>query len=299
MFIACNKPQTMSRSLKSILALIIAFCSGNLWAQDRVDPNKAYKSGETLNAPLFGISMDIPEGWVGYLAREAEIFVLNKANNEGAEVFTFARENTLEQIKKNLKTGLNLSPTVRLKVDAEIEEKDGILSAPVSYTGTTGGQRKAYTFARCSNYGVCATLLLASPISSLDDNRIAIEAMIRSIAFEEPTPVEQLEQSIDWNSFLENKYLYSKTGTGGQKGVVQLWLNADHSFSSKSLPNAWATTPSKKYSGRQKGNWLVTRKGDKDLLILNYNKLDQVTIVLNQDGNSHFLNELVFFVIYQ
>ncbi|MEM9053546.1 MAG: hypothetical protein AAGC47_15940 [Bacteroidota bacterium] len=291
----------MNRISLSILATMLLLHCTSTFGQERVDPNKVYKSGEKINAPLFGISLDIPEGWVGYLAREAQIFVLNKANNEGTEVFTFARENTLDQIKMNLRKGLNLSPSIQLKVDTNIEETDGMLSAPVSFTGTTGGQRKAHVYAKCGDYGVCATLLLASLRSSLEQNKDDIKALIESMVFEAPTPIEKLEPGIDWSGFLEAKYLYSKASTGGQKSVIQIWLNRDHSFSSKAMPQEWSTTPSKKYAGKQKGNWTVTRRNNTDFLVLNYNKLDQILVSLSVDvdGENYFLNETGFFIIDQ
>lgn len=264
-------------------------------AQERVDPGKVYKSGEVIQASLLGVSTKVPNGWVGYLPRETEIFVLTKENNEGSEVYVFGRENSYEQIEQNWRKGLTLSPSISIVVKEEINKKENLRYANVEYTGTTGGQRSGWVAASCGDYGICTTWLLLSANKGLEQNMAMLLELVPEVDYAQPKSLAELQPELDWNAELEGKYLYSKKNQGGQKTVFQLWLNADHSFSSKAVPLAWADN-NKKYSGKKKGAWSTTKRDGQDFLVLNYEKLEPVIITLKKQVDNVLLNGEAMFV---
>ena len=265
-------------------------------AQDRVDPSKMYKAGEAINAGLLGVSTMVPEGWVGYLPRETEIFVLNKENNEGSEIYVFGRANDYDQIEENWSKGLALSPSINIIVEEEIQRKGNLRYADVKYTGTSGGQRRGSVAASCGEFGVCTTWLLLSANKSFDENNAMLLALVDAVKYSQPKSLAELAPALDWNSELESKYVYSKKAQGGQKTVFQLWTNSDHTFSTKAVPLAWCQG-NKKYASKKKGAWSVTKRNGQNLLVLNYDKLEPVIITLTKEEENVIFNDEVMFVI--
>ncbi|MEQ9299079.1 MAG: hypothetical protein RIF33_10965 [Cyclobacteriaceae bacterium] len=283
------------RYIQAIFIGILLLTSYFTTAQERVAPSKYYKAGEAINAPTLGVGIMIPNGWVGYLPQETEIFILTKENNEGSEVYAFGRENTYDQIEQNWKTGLSLSPSISIIVREEIQRQGELRYANIEFTGTGGGQRRGLAVASCGDYGICTTWLLLSANKSFDDNKTMLLQLVADVDYSQPKSLAELQPDLDWNSELEGKYLYSKKNQGGQKTVFQLWLNGDHTFASKAVPMEW-TDGNKKYSGKKKGAWSITKRGGQDLLVLNYGKLEPVILSLSKSAEELLINEQSMFV---
>lgn len=277
--------------------LLVLFVSGShlITAQERVDSGKMYKAGEPINAPLLGVNTKVPTGWVGYLPRETEIFVFNKENNEGSEIYVFGRENDYEQIERNWKNGLSLSPTIDIIVNEEIQKNGAVRYANIDFTGTQGGQRRGLAVASCGEYGICTTWLLLSANKTFDENKRLLLQVVADVDYSQPKSLEELAPKLDWNTELEGKYLYSKKNQGGQKTVFQLWLNADHSFTSKAVPLSWSDD-NKKYSGKKNGSWSITRRDGQDYLVLGYSKLEPVILTLTRSGEEFLINDQSMFI---
>ncbi len=271
--------------------LIMAYCVN---AQERVAPSKYYKSGEAINAPRLGVGFVIPSGWVGYLPQETEILILTKENNEGSEVYVFGRENSYNQIEQNWQTGLSLSPSISIIVKEEIQRQGELRYANIEYTGTGGGQRRGLAVASCGDYGICTTWLLLSVNKGFEENKAMLLELAAQVDYTQPKSLDELQPDLDWNTELEGKYLYSKKNQGGQKTVFQLWLDADHTFTTKAVPMSW--TDDKKYSGKKKGAWSITKREGKDLLVLNYGKLEPVILTLDKVDDNVMLNGEAMFV---
>ena len=82
----------MSFRIKFSLFLLAIATSGQLFAQstkNRLQPGRLYSPGEEIYAPKFGFTSRVPEGWVGALPRETEVFLLNANKGFFGEMYVF------------------------------------------------------------------------------------------------------------------------------------------------------------------------------------------------------------------
>ena len=81
-----------------LFLVLILGLSANSLAQQRLKPGHVYSAGDSLYGPIYGIKAVVPQGWLGILPRESQVFTLMTETGDQDNIFVFARENDLNTI---------------------------------------------------------------------------------------------------------------------------------------------------------------------------------------------------------
>ncbi|MCH6199045.1 hypothetical protein MMU07_05630 [Aquiflexum sp. LQ15W] len=267
-----------------IIMIAITFCYPS-WGQSskkRIQPGKMYNSLDTLYAPSYGFSTQVPMGWVGTLPRESEVFLLTTGNGGFGEMYVFGRTATdLQQLSEIWKQGVDVTEKLRLKaIDPKVSGQ--ILQSEVVADGDYV-QRKSRAFAatKCGNQGTCITVLAVGTEESFSNVSNAALEFLQKGTFELPS-LESPYENFDWKEFLSNKLMITYDEVLGGARQTQINLCQDGTFSANVKKRGIMRNTNPEYKNRMSGTWTVVGDGPEATLNLTFNKrgLSPLTVPL-------------------
>lgn len=273
----------MNRTFSLAFLLGILTCSQTLFAQNlknRVQPGKMYNAGDSIYAPRYGLSAKIPQGWVGVLPRETEVFLLNSTNGAFGEIFVFGREKVdLAQLAETWKAGVDISETVRLKATDPTIEGDILYS----HTEAVGNylppkNYRAFAATRCGD--ACITVLAISEDTNAEAASQAALELLKTAVLSTPKEIDPY-QDFDWKEFLSGKLLIAFEGFTGGKQQTKVNLCEDGSFRAQISKKGMMKDSNPDYKGGMKGSWTVEGKNSEAMLTLTFEKKDLPPFVAN------------------
>lgn len=257
--------------------------SQDLFAQNlknRIQPGKMYNAGDSLYAPRYGLSAKIPQGWVGVLPRETEVFLLNSATGTFGEIFVFGREKVdLIQLAETWKAGVNVSETVRLKATDPTIEGD-LLYAHTEAVGNYLPPKnyRAFAATRCGE--ACITVLAISLEENAEMASQSALEFLKTAILTTPKEIDPYE-SFDWKEFLSGKLLIAYEGFVGGKQQTKVTLCEDGSFRAQISKKGMMKDSNPDYKGGMKGIWTVEGKNSEATLTFTFEKKDLAPFVAN------------------
>lgn len=248
--------------------------------KNRIQPGKMYNAGDSIYTPRYGFSGQIPEGWVGVLPRETEVFLLNSTTGIFGEIFVFGREKVdLTQLAETWKAGVDISETVRLKATDPTIEGD-LLYSHAEATGNYLPPKnyRAFAATRCGE--ACITVL----VISLDENaEMASQSalqLLKTAALSTPKEIDPYE-GFDWKGFLSAKLVIAYEGFIGGKQQTKVNLCEDGTFRAQISKKGMMKDSNPDYKGGMKGTWAVEGKNSEATLTLTFEKKDLAPFVAN------------------
>lgn len=257
--------------------------------KNRIQPGKMYSAGDTLYAPRYGFSSKIPQGWVGVLPRETEVFLLNSTTGTFAEIYVFNKGKAqLTQLAEEWKEGVNVSETVRLKASDPKIEGD-LLFSKAEAVGDYLPPRdyRAFAATRCGD--ACITVLAISLEENADMTAASALDFLKSATFSTPREVDPYE-GFDWNGFLSGKQIISFEGFIGGKQQTTISLCTDGAFRAAVSKKGIMRDSNPDYRGNMRGRWSVEGKNGEAVLTLAFDKKNLAPFVVNLK----FINEELF-----
>lgn len=257
--------------------------SQDLFAQNlknRIQPGKMYNAGDSLYAPRYGLSAKIPQGWVGVLPRETEVFLLNSATGTFGEIFVFGREKVdLIQLAETWKAGVNVSETVRLKATDPTIEGD-LLYAHTEAVGNYLPPKnyRAFAATRCGE--ACITVLAISLEENAEMASQSALEFLKTAILTTPKEIDPYE-GFDWKEFLSGKLLIAYEGFVGGKQQTKVTLCEDGSFRAQISKKGMMKDSNPDYKGGMKGIWTVEGKNSEATLTFTFEKKDLAPFVAN------------------
>lgn len=273
----------MNRTFSLAFLLGILICSQTLFAQNlknRIQPGKMYNAGDSVYAPRYGLSAKIPQGWVGVLPRETEVFLLNSTSGTFGEIFVFGREKVdLAQLAESWKAGVDVSETVRLKATDPTIEGD-LLYAHAEAVGNYLPPKnyRAFAATRCGD--ACITVLAISEEANAELASQAALEMLKTAVLTTPREIDPYE-GFDWQEFLSGKLLIAFEGFTGGKQQTKVNLCEGGTFQAQISKKGMMKDTNPDYKGGMKGTWTVEGKASEATLTLTFEKKDLAPFVAN------------------
>jgi hypothetical protein len=273
----------MNRTFSLAFLLGILTFSQTLFAQNlknRIQPGKMYNAGDSIYTPRYGFSGQIPQGWVGVLPRETEVFLLNSTSGTFGEIFVFGREKVdLALLAETWKTGVDVSETVRLKATDPTIEGDLLYS----HTEAVGNylppkNYRAFAATRCGD--ACITVLAISEDTNAEAASQAALELLKTAVLSTPKEIDPY-QDFDWKEFLSGKLLIAFEGFTGGKQQTKVNLCEDGSFRAQISKKGMMKDSNPDYKGGMKGSWTVEGKNSEATLTLTFEKKDLAPFVAN------------------
>ena len=263
-------------------------------AQERVKRGKQYNAGDTVNAPLYGIRAIIPDGLSGDLVQEAQIFVLRPQQHAEANFYVRASKERLETIKERWTRDFEFSPGIVLQPKMIAMGTGYTLSA--EFTLSNRAEHRVYAKAKCGPYGYCAAVLLMVHQKFYAGLQKKLDELAANIYFAAPS-LEDYYGDILWKSYLQNKYIFTRSGYGKTKRENNLWL-CNGRFKTKLRRGLLIKGEIGDYRGTHKGTYSIAGEGKEGLLTLTFEKLPEVDLKLEIDNDEVFINGQRYFLIY-
>lgn len=273
----------MTRSFSLALLLGMMTFSQVLFSQNlknRIQPGKMYNAGDSIYAPRYGFSGQIPAGWVGVLPRETEVFLLNSASGTFGEIFVFGREKVdLAQLAETWKAGVDISETVRLKATDPTIEGD-LLFSHAEATGNYLPPKnyRAFAATRCGD--ACITVLAISVEENAEMASQSALELLKTAILSSPKEIDPYE-GFDWKEFLAGKLMIAYEGFIGGKQETKVNLCEDGSFRAQISKKGMMKDSNPDYKGGMKGSWTVEGKNSEATLTLTFEKKDLTPFVAN------------------
>ncbi|UXP33443.1 hypothetical protein N6H18_05690 [Reichenbachiella agarivorans] len=275
----------------AILFLITIFFQTQ--AQEIIQPSKNYKGGEMIFAPSYGLKLEIPSHWNGYLSRGTEIFTVSNDTTLEATALYFVNETSLPSIQSNWEKGFELATELSIELLDTVTEKDGVLSAPIHTTGSN--PYKGYLLAKCGEYNYCVTVLMYTPHKFYPPYEGKLKPLIDQLSFYKPRPQTN---DFDWKKALTNKMIFnSARGENGSKEENRIWLYYDGTFKSKTQRTGVFRGQAGKYHGTKKGSYIIQNAKNENpaTLELQFKKQPSLTLTLTIKDNQYYLNSDVIY----
>lgn len=273
----------MNRSFTLAFLLGMMTFSQVLLAQNlknRIQPGKIYNAGDSIYTPRYGFSGQIPEGWVGVLPRETEVFLLNSTSGSFGEIFVFGREKIdLAQLAETWKAGVNVSETIRLKATDPTLEGD-LLYAHAEATGNYLPPKnyRAFAATRCGE--ACITVLAISLEENAEMASQSALEFLKTAILSSPKEIDPYTD-FDWKGFLSGKLLIAYEGFIGGKQQTKVALCENGSFRAQISKKGMMKDSNPDYKGGMKGSWVVEGKNSEATITLTFEKKDLAPFVAN------------------
>lgn len=283
---------------KQLIFTLILFMLGlpMVYSQARLKPTQRYSSGETVYGARAGVKTIIPQGWLGMLPRDTELFLLMPLDGSNGEIYVTVSGNlSIEDRKANWLSGLDLGNGNVLRSDGNFTDRNGNLSSFLKLDQKTSTDR-GYIETVCGPYGVCLTVMLFGGEAGFDKVQQAVYSFIDNIQWQEPSDKDDYAD-FDWNEFLSGKHLLNYDYVPNAKAENDIWLCSDGSFTTKLKRSGLLKDQAKQYKGTKSGTWETSSVGASGVLILNYKKLDPLKVSLKIEGEQIYLNEKRHFVM--
>lgn len=273
----------MNRSFALVFFIGMMTFSQMIFAQNlknRIQPGKMYNAGDSIYTPRYGFSGVIPQGWVGVLPRETEVFLLNSSTGTFGEIFVFGREKVdLNQLAETWKAGVNVTETVTLKAtDPKIE--GDILFAHTEAAGNYLPPKnyRAFVATRCGD--ACITVLAISLEENAEMASASALEFLKTASLSKPKEVDPYE-GFDWKGFLSGKLLISYEGFIEGKQQTKINLCEDGSFRAAVSKKGIMKDNNPDYKGTMKGRWAVEGKNSEAVLTFTFENKDLAPLVVN------------------
>lgn len=262
-----------NRSLHLIIFLIlIAYSTVNGQTQkSRVQPGKIYNQGDLLYSPLNGFSASVPNGWMGNLPRESEVFLLMNTSSDFGEIYVFGRESIdLHSLAQIWASGVDITENLRLTAANPKLEGDLLTSSEVTAKGNYVDKGyKAFAATRCGDKGKCITVLAVADEKNFETVSNTAVELLKNGVFEEPSDVSPYAD-FDWKNFLSNKLLITYDEIQGGAKRTQINLCEDGSFRANVRKKGILKQVNPQYKGNMSGTWTATGIGPETLLTLTF-----------------------------
>lgn len=265
----------MKNAIFLIIVLVAAFIyfpvSGQS-AKKRIQPGRMYNSLDTLYAPSYGFTSQVPVGWIGTLPRESEVFLLTSTNGSFGEIYVFGRATTdLQQLSELWKQGVEVTETLKLKaIDPKISGQ--LLQSEVEAVGNyVKNQNKAFAATKCGNQGTCITILAVGTEDSYEAVSGAALEFLEKGTFAVPS-FESPFENFDWKEFLSNKLMITYDQVVGGARQTQINLCENGTFSANVKKRGIMRNVNPEYKNRMSGSWTVVGEGPQATLNLTFNK---------------------------
>jgi hypothetical protein len=285
-----------------ILLLFISLFSHSFSAfsqniKNRVEPGKMYGTGDELYAPKYGFTSKVPDGWVGTLPRETEVFLLNLSTGQFGEIFVFGRPSIdLNRLSEEWKAGVDVTETIRLQaIDPQIN--DNMLSSEAKVVGNfIPTKKRAFAAVRCGGTGTCITVLAVSQEDNFDEVSKAAEEFLASASFGAPREIDPYS-GFDWKEFLSNKMLIVYNDFKGGQQSTRVNLCEDGSFNAKIKKKGIMKDFNPGYKGNMVGAWSVESNNAEAVLSLTFSKKDlsPLTVQMKFKDEELYINEERFY----
>lgn len=275
----------MRNAISLILIIIAATIFHPVLAQTgkkRIQPGRMYNSLDTLYAPSFGFTSQVPAGWIGTLPRESEVFLLTASNGPFGEIFVFGRAAIdLQQLAELWKQGVDVTETLRLKaIDPKVS---GLLlqSEVVADGNYLQNKNKAFAATKCGNQGTCITILAVGTEESYEAVSGAAMEFLEKGIFAVPS-FESPYENFDWKEFLSNKLMITYDEVTGGARQTQINLCENGTFNANVKKRGIMRNVNPEYKNRMSGNWTVMGEGPEATLNLTFTKkgLSPLTVPL-------------------
>ena len=273
-----------------LLAFLILTVSAYSQKVERLRPGHRYGPGETIQAPYFGFTSKIPEGWEGVLPRDTEAFLMLPMSGEMGEIYVFGNtDDNVEKLKQRWTAGTDMGSNIKLKAKGQIMQRGEAWGVEGFLSGSTNqADRKIYAEAKCSSYGVCVTFLMLSDRQRYEPVKKALQAFVDASSLSEPRIVS-LYEGFDWKEFLTDKVLMTYFTAEKQRSMNEVHFCANGTFYSNIKRKGLLKTELKEYQGSKTGTWTVTA-GQRAELTLTFPKAPPATIELYIDDEKVYAN---------
>ena len=154
----CFKQMARAKLTRFGLTIVMLFSVCHLVGQERVKPSKAYMAGDTIQSPLYGIKMILPEHWNGFLTRGTEVFTLSSDTTGETSIMLFPSEEDLQAIEKRWNGHVEMGPGLDVLPTEPPKIKDGKILCEFNFSGNEN--KMGYSVAECGDYGFCYTAFL-------------------------------------------------------------------------------------------------------------------------------------------
>ncbi|GAB3234557.1 hypothetical protein GCM10027454_40130 [Algoriphagus aestuariicola] len=248
--------------------------------KNRIQPGKMYNAGDSIYTPRYGFSGLIPQGWVGVLPRETEVFLLNSTSGTFGEIFVFGREKIdLSQLAESWKSGVSVSETVTLKATDPTIEGDLLYSHAEAVGNYLPPKNyRAFAATRCGE--ACITVLAISEESNAEASSQAALKLLKTAVLSTPREIDPYE-GFDWKEFLSGKLLIAFEGFTGGKQQTKVTLCEDGSFRAQISKKGMMKDTNPDYKGGMKGSWAVEGNNSQATLTLTFEKKGLAPFVAN------------------
>lgn len=259
----------------------------NCLPQQRLQPSKTYTEGDTIVAPLYGISFVIPDHWSGFLTRETQVFTLNSDTTGDVKVIVFPSEGKLEDIEARWSKGVELSPEFKVMPTGALVVSEGELTCEFHLENNES--LKGYVLAKCGGYGHCYTMVLTAPYNIYTRYKTTLHKLSGRMDFVEPSITGPYEE-FDWSETLSHKYLFTYQSGGGSTKGNHLWLCPDGTFHAKLQRRGLLKDAVGDYKGRHTGTYQTEGKGPSGKLLLRFKELSSLDLNLEIKDDLIFIN---------
>ena len=281
----------INTKLAIVVTVIVTLHNIQVNAQERVKPSKVYQAGETITAPLYGLTLTLPENWRGYLTQETSIFTLNCDSVNDVNIRVYPSEESLESIKSRWSQGVELSPGLKAMPIGEVEKTKNGLKTAFKFTGNPGV--KGFSRVVCGSYGHCYTAFITAPTNMYMQYQNALEVLATGTEFKEPW-LEDFYGDHHWSEALSGKYIFNYDIGEGSRKTNQLWLCEDGTFETKIIRKKALKGVAGPYHGKQKGTYRIEGVGSTGVLILEFKDLAPLRLDLSIRDEHIFINEQRF-----
>ncbi len=268
-------------------------------AQERIRPGVIYQSGDTIHAPRYGLTSIIPEGWVGVLPQQTEMFLLMAKDNPESSIYAFGFEDTEAAIKERWMTGpgLQVENNISLVRSSEVFDRGDAIAVELVVQNSTNNL-KGYIEAKCSAYDRCLALLLVVPEPFLDQAKTGLKQFMDNSELSKPT-LGDIYENFSWADFFGGKYLATRQINPYEKAKRknEIWLCPDGTFRSNIKIKGFANVP-KPVKGSKSGTWEATGKGSSGTLRLYFKKMENpVEVPTELRDDQLFINDIRYYVM--
>ena len=264
--------------------------------QTNIKPAVMYQAGEHIYGARSGAASVVPQGWVGLLPRDSEIFLLMPANGLNGEIYVLADSGVTDaQRKQAWLAGLELDNGNVLRSDGKIFKRNGNLASFAILDEPTE-PLTAYIESQCGPYGYCLSALLLADPTQQEELLQGLYAFMDSLRWQTPNGGNAYA-GFNWHDFLAGKHLINYAHVRQGKDESDLWLCADGTFTTRLKRTGLQKGEAGAYKGTHKGTWQIDAVGDTGILRLNYEKLPPLEVEITIKDDRVFINGKRFLVI--
>lgn len=269
--------------------LLFCFSIAALAQSSRVQPAKTYNAGDVFYAAIYGLEMKMPDNYSGFLTPDTEVFSINIDSLPNLNIMMFPSKETIKDVKSRWAAGSTLAPGIEATTTS-IREINAT-SLETDFTFSNNKSIKAYAYAQCSNTGSCYTIVISDQSNVNSEMSFVATALAKNISFSAPT-LTNVNDDYNWKENLTSKYIFLYENGGETMRKNQLWLCADGKFKAVINRGGLLKNSTGKYKGKLKGTYFISGEGPEGTLLLDFKKLDPISLPLKIENDIIYINEI-------